>query len=208
MSNIILSKSKFIHIPKCGGTAIQSLLWNIGCVTNKSQTYVDDPLLFGHLFPSQMPDDNKVNFTFVRNPISWWQSWYWWNKTQELSRFNGAEKETESFDKWVEEYGQLWLGLYSLQLKRYLGEDKNFPTTNRVTLIGKCENLYADLKNILDVIGEEYDADKLDNFIAGSSKLPKEYSNTQSYNRSVSSATKQLIYQTEKEVFTRFGYIS
>jgi hypothetical protein len=205
MSNAILPKSKFIHIPKCGGTAIQSVLWRIGCIRDKSQGFTEPH--FGHLYASQMPEDNRTNFAFVRNPVTWWHSWYWWNKTQALSRFNGQELKTESFDEWINDYGQFWLGMYTTMIKRYLGEDKNFPTTNKVELIGKVEHLFTDLKTILDEIGEQYDVQALDDIINKKIILPKNHLNSQSYERGViADSTKKIILQTEREIFTRFGY--
>jgi hypothetical protein len=205
MSNAILSKSKFIHIPKCGGTAIQSVLWNIGCIKNHSQSCIG--LNYGHLYPSQMPNDGKINFAFIRNPITWWRSWYWWNKTQPLSRFNSREIETESFDQWINEYGQSWLGMFTMQVKRYLGEDENFPSTNKVTLIGKSENLYTDLKTILNKIGENYNEAALDLHINQKISLLPADVNIQKYNREdISIETRKIIYQTEREIFDRFDY--
>lgn len=205
MSNAILPKSKFIHIPKCGGTAIQSTLWRIGCIKDRSQVFSEPH--FGHLYPSQMPEDNRINFAFVRNPITWWQSWYWWNKTQALSRFNGQELKTKSFDQWIDEYGQFWLGMFTTLVKRYLGEDENFPTTNKVTLIGKSETLYIDLRNILNKIGERYDEGALDMIINQEIMLPNDHVNIQKYNRdAISIETRKIIYQTEREIFNRFDY--
>ena len=205
MANAILPRSKFIHIPKCGGTAILSTFWRLGCIKDKSQVFSEPH--FGHLFASQMPEDQRINFSFIRNPITWWHSWYWWNKNQPLSRFNGQEIKTKSFDQWIDEYGQFWLGMFTKIVKRYLGEDPNFPTTNKVTLIGKTEHLFVDLGNILDSIGEEYNKDELQKLIEYRSLLPRNESNIQTYNRrEVSNSTKDIIYKTEKEIFTRFNY--
>lgn len=205
MSNAILSKSKFIHIPKCGGTAIQSVLWRIGCIRDKSQVFSEPH--FGHLYASQMPADNRINFAFVRNPVTWWHSWYWWNKSQALSRFNGQELKTESFDEWVHEYGPFWLGMYTTMIKRYFGEDENFPTTNKVTLVGKAEHLFTDLKTILDNIGEKYDEQILDDIINKRLVLPGNEVNSQKYERgTIADSTKKIILQTEREIFTRFEY--
>ena len=202
MSNCILPRSKFIHIPKCGGTAVLSALWNIGLIKDESQV-IKEPH-FGHLFASQMPVDARINFTFVRNPITWWQSWYYWNKTQPLSRFNGAELNTKSFNEWAEDYGQMWFGMYSRILDRYLGIDPNFPSKTVVTKIGKCENLFKDLKRILDEIGESYSEEAMSKIISRETKL---YDNWQQYDRAdISSSIVDMIYRTEKVIFKKFNY--
>ena len=201
MSNAILNNSKFIHIPKCGGTSIQGALWKIGCITDFNQTFVGCPIHHGHLFASQMPEDNKPCFTFVRNPITWWLSFYHWNKSQD-SRFINQEKETTTFDQWLDGYGQLWLGTYSKIVKRYLGEDENFPTKNKVKYIGKIENLYPDLKNILDECGENYKKNRLQDIID-----QNPIDNFQKYERdSISENSKKIIFATEFEIFSRFNY--
>lgn len=206
MSNAILSHSKFIHIPKCGGTAIQSALWNIGCI--QEDTFVYKKPHNGHLFASQMKDDGKPCFAFVRNPITWWQSYYYWNMNTDHSRFNGDELKTTSFDQWVDEYGQYWLGKFTLNVKRYLGEDGNFPTTNIVNHVGKTETVFQDLKNILNKLEQPYNKVRLDDIIKGSYNLwPESHLNIQKYNKSdISSVTKEIIYKTEIEIFERFDY--
>lgn len=206
MSNAILSHSKFIHIPKCGGTAILSSLWNIGCITDKKQVYTTPHA--GHLFASQMEDDGKPCFAFVRNPITWWQSYYYWNMNTDHSRFDGDELKTTSFDQWVDEYGQYWLGKFTLNVKRYLGEDENFTTTNKVKHIGKTENVFLDLRRIFNELDQPYNKGKLQEIINGSYNLwPESHNNVQKYDKkAVSTETKQIIYKTEKEIFERFGY--
>jgi hypothetical protein len=200
MSNAILNNSKFIHIPKCGGTSVQAALWYIGCIKDRSQSFVGYPIHHGHLFASQMPEDDKSCFTFIRNPISWWHSYYHWNKTSD-SRFILCEKSTLNFDQWISEYGQFWLGHYSKLIRRYLGEDENFPTENKIRLIGKTENLHHDLRNILDTCGEPYIAHKMQELIDKNLT-----SNAQTYNKQISLESKNIIYNTEKEIFDRFNY--
>lgn len=206
MSNAILSHSKFIHIPKCGGTAIQSTLWYIGCIRKHEQVYSKPHN--GHLFASQMEDDGKPCFAFVRNPITWWQSYYHWNMNMEHSRFDGDELKTTSFDQWVEEYGQYWLGKFTLNVKRYLGEDENFPTTNIVNHVGKTETVFEDLKRLLDELEQPYDKTKLKEVMDGGYKAwPESHVNVQKYDKNaISSQTKEIVYKTEKEIFERFGY--
>ena len=205
MSNAILNSSKFIHIPKCGGTAVQTALWRLGLIKDKSQVFTSPH--HGHLFASQMPVDNRFNFTFVRNPISWYQSWYNWNMQQPLSRFSGEELKTKSFDQWVDEYGQFWLGIYGTLIKRYFGEDENFPTSNKMQFVGKVENLYNDLGRALDAAGETYDANILRDLQSGAIQQNRLQTNRQAYDRtSISNSSIELIYKVELATFNRFHY--
>lgn len=205
MSNVILSKSKFIHIPKCGGTAIESALWATGCVKN-AEHVIRSPH-YGHLFASQMPEDDKPNFTFIRHPVTWWESWYHWNKSQPNSRFNAEELKTRSFDEWINDYGQFWLGLYSKIVDRYMGLDPNFPTSNKVTHVGRTEKLYDDLMRILEELDEPYKKAVLISIKEGSHVRSRMYTNVQKYEKNkYSQATADIIYQTELPIFDKFGY--
>lgn len=205
MSNAILNSSKFIHIPKCGGTAVQSALWQLGLIKDRSQSFTAPH--HGHLFASQMPEDYRKNFTFVRNPITWYQSWYHWNMQQPLSRFSGDELKTKSFDQWIDEYGQFWLGIYGVLIKRYFGEDDNFPTTNKIHFVGKVENLYTDLGLALEACEESYDANILRDLKSGALQQLQRQTNRQSYNRSaITQSSKDIIYKVELPVFNRFHY--
>ena len=209
MSNLILnSTSKFIHIPKCGGSAIQAALFYLECATSDETQRCKSPN-DGHLFLHQMPEDNKIPFTFIRNPINWWYSFYNWNKTSSVTRFSSAEMATANFDEWVKEYGPLWLGMYTKWVKRYIGEDKNYPVNQRISFenIGKTERLYEDLKRILDKIEEPYNEARMHEILNGD--LPPDiflYENKLQYDRNICDDTIIDIFKTEREIFERFNY--
>lgn len=209
MANATLSHSKFIHIPKCGGTALQTALWYIECIKDKSQSFSTPQ--YGHLFASQMPNDGKPCFTFVRNPVTWWQSFYYWNMNLQHSRFSEPELKTTSFNQWLNDYGEFWLGLYSRLVYRYTGSDNKFnvPACNVILPehVGKTENLYNDLKLTLLLLGQPFNKDKMDALIAGKVTFLPEHANVQNYNRSaISPASIDLIRATEKHVIERYGY--
>lgn len=205
MSNILLEKSNFIHIPKCGGTALNTALWRLGLVKDRSRE-IREPH-FGHLFASQMPDNGKPCFSFVRHPVSWWMSFYHWNMNPAHSRFSEQERATTSFDEWVRDYGQAWLGYYTMIVRRYLGKDPTFPTTNNVELIGRTEYLFVDLRNILNVIGEDYKVDVMKDLISGKYSLDPKLSNVQDYDRNaISMESREIIQKCEQYMYVTFGY--
>jgi len=210
MSNVILnSKGSFIHIPKCGGTAIQSALFYLGCATSDEIQRCKSPN-DGHLFLHQMPQDEKIPFTFVRNPISWWHSFYNYNKISPSTRFSPAELNTVNFNEWVKDYGPLWLGMYTNWVRRYTGEDKNYPVSQKISIdnIGKTEQMYKDLKRILDNIKEPYDGASMHKLLNGD--LPQmilSNENIQLYDRNdICNDAVIDIFKAEREIFERFNY--
>lgn len=205
MSNFILSHSNFIHIPKCGGSALNTAFWYLKSVTSRDQRIASPH--HGHLFASQMPENGKPFFSFVRHPVNWWLSFYHWNKNINHSRFCAAEIATESFEEWIRDYGPFWLGHYSVLVKRYLGEDPLFPTNNKVLHIGKTENLFSDLKTIFEDVQQPYNAVVMNRLITGDLNLSAQQINKQCYARDVvSTESRNLIYNCEKYMYDTFNY--
>ena len=200
MSNLLLNNSNFIHIPKCGGTFVQSFLYRLNLVKFRHQRPQN-----GHLFLHQMPENGLYTFTFVRHPYTWWPSFWNWSKRD---RFSFMERECPDFDTWIQEYGPFWMGLYTRLMRRYIGEDPVYKSKNKVNFIGKNENIDHDLLNALinanESISEEFYWRELKSAEHQNSK----YLNTQEYNRNISDASKKIIYRTEKYVFDRFNYES
>ncbi len=205
MSNMLLKKCNFLHIPKCGGTYINTILWRLGCINDRSNHILSPG--YGHLFPSQMPDDGKPLFTFVRHPVAWWKSFYHWNMHLEHSRFSGQEKETKSFDEWINDYGEFWLGFYTHLVKRYTGVESVFPNSKVVSLVGKTENLEPDLKRLLDLTGEPYHKHVMVEVLNKTLYVKDEHTNIQVYDRcAVSEESKKVIIISEQYVLDTYNY--
>lgn len=201
MSNLLLHKSSFIHIPKCGGSMVQSILYRFDLVKHRYTSPQN-----GHLFLHQMTESkNTYNFCFVRHPYTWWPSFWNWSKRD---RFSVMERECPDFDTWLKDYGPFWMGHYSKYLCRYIGEDPSYPSDIKMNFIGKMENLFVDLDAALKNSGEQYDDLRLGFFIKNIHRDPilsKSY-NKQEYNKVISEKSKEIIYNTEKYVFDRFDY--
>jgi hypothetical protein len=201
MSNLLLSKSSFIHIPKCAGTFLQAFLFHLNLPKHRYSEPQD-----GHLFLHQMPDSKDTyNFTFVRHPYTWWPSFYEWSKN---TRFSSMEKECLNFDIWVKNYGAFWMGHYTKIVKRYIGEDENYYNGTKIDFIGKTETLFDDLFVALKNAGEEFSEKRYRLLVQESNQKESltKWSNKQEYNREISDESKEIIYKTEKWVFDRFNY--
>lgn len=205
MANMLLDKCNFVHIPKCGGTYINTILWHLECIRDRKNHILHPG--FGHIFPSQMPNDGKPLFTFVRHPVSWWQSFYHWNMNLSTSRFSEQELETKSFDEWINDYGEFWLGFYTHLVKRYTGVESVFPNDKVIKLVGKTENLENDLKSILDEVGEKYNTNAMRNILNKTLEIEDKYANKQIYDRSeASEESKKVILSTEQYILNTYNY--
>ena len=201
MSNLLLPKSSFIHIPKCAGTFLQAFLFHLSLPNYRYSSPQD-----GHLFLHQMAQSKDTyNFCFIRHPYTWWPSFYEWSKH---TRFSDSEKKSPNFDTWMQDYGAFWMGLYSQLVKRYTGEDSVYSSDIKMNFIGKTENLYTDLFIALKNAGESFDEIKFNILVAESETKESltKWSNKQEYNREISDSSKEIIYNTEKWIFDRFEY--
>lgn len=201
MSNLLLKKSSFIHIPKCGGSMVQALVHRLHLVQKRYKSPQN-----GHLFLHQMTEsESTYNFCFVRHPYTWWPSFWQWSKQD---RFSVMERECPDFDTWIQDYGPFWMGHYSRYLSRYVGEDPNYQSNIKMHFIGKSENLFSDLLFALKSAGEDINEEYFNSLISmiETDEVLTRAQNKQEYNKLISDKSKEIIYNTEKYVFDRFGY--
>ncbi len=133
---LLLPNSVFIHTPKTGGVWVESALVGEGLVIG--------PLGLRH---AKGPDvtntrefqERAVSFTFVRHPLSWYQS-YWSYKEKD-----GWDDPDNEFDQVVKSHNFLnflrnvivhFPGYFSGAIDRF---------TAGVTFVGKQERLTSDL---------------------------------------------------------------
>jgi|LakMenEpi03Aug12_release.lakeMendotaPanAssembly.Ray.scaffolds.fasta_scaffold130795_3 hypothetical protein len=201
MSNLLLNKSSFIHIPKCGGTVVQNLLFRLKLAKKRYNSPQN-----GHLFLHQMIEsENTYNFCFVRHPYTWWPSFWQWSKQDRLSLM---ERTCPDFDTWVQEYGPFWMGHYSKLVSRYTGDDPLYNSNIKMNFIGKTENLFGDLHKALTLAEEEFAEKRFQHLLCIINTDPKllKSKNMQEYNRTISDKSKEIIYKTEKYMFDKFNY--
>jgi len=205
MSNLILNKSSFIHIPKCAGTQLQAFLHHLKLVKHQYGAPQD-----GHLFLHQMTQSKDTyNFCFVRHPYTWWPSFWYWSKSGASDRFSKRERECPNFNTWIQDYGAFWMGLYTQLVKRYVGEDINYTSDIKMNFVGKTENLYEDLFKVLTE-AEEIFNEKTFHHLVKHQDIKESlimWSNKQEYNREISEESKNIIYKNEKWMFNRFNYL-
>lgn len=198
MSNLVLKKSTFIHIPKCGGTFLNNVVNKLELV----YTMYRQPQN-GHLYLHQMGNiEDKYNFTFVRHPYTWWPSFWNWSKRD---RFSFMERKCPDFDTWIVDYGPFWMGQYTRMIQRYTGEDSLYPCKAKIHYIGKSENLKNDLLTAL-LNAKENIKENVYFDIYAAVEADQNLCNRQEYNKQISNTSKNIIYNAEKYVFDRFNY--
>jgi hypothetical protein len=200
MSNLILPKSRFVHIPKCAGTFTLAVIVELGLRKFRFK----EPH-YGHLCLHQMPEEDYYNFTFVRHPYTWWPSYYYYMR----KGFDSQEGGSPDFDTWLQEYGPFWLGHYSTITQRFIGADPLYQTTNKISFIGKTESLKEDLFTALEQAGELFDSTKYNDLFLKKDTaegLSARWANAQDYVRTISNESKKLIYSAERWMFDTFEY--
>jgi hypothetical protein len=113
-----------------------------------------------------------------------------------------------TIDEWLQDEGPFWLGHYTTLVKRFIGVDELYPTKNKINFIGKVESLREDLLQALNLAGETFNVDSYAKFFDDKEegKRIERWRNSQSYNREISEASKDLIYRGEKWIFDTYNY--
>ena len=156
-------KCIFVHIPKTGGTTVESLIWRpkdkietnlwMGFIDNYNNKYQTGGLqhLLSHQIKQEVGDkvfNSFFKFCFVRNPYDKAVSQYeYLNKRKDLRDYLGF-KIGDSFDKYLE----------LIQFKNHVQWEPqtNFIYTNEekclVNHVAKFESFNKEIKFILDKI--------------------------------------------------------
>lgn len=150
--HLINSKSIFFHIPKTGGTWIHRALENAGVETSHFT-----PKGFPHSTRHDENTDGYYTFAFVREPISWYKS-YWkyrmntgWEPSWWLDKHCKANNFSVFMRNVIRKQRPHVTELYA----RHLG------IPSKLNFVGKQENIVEDLVHVLNEVGEKFDEEKL-----------------------------------------------
>ena len=157
-----LPNSYFFHIPKTGGTWVQASLENAVDGAVKIEAYFGEITRWDgiHVPTDRLNTFSKPSFVFVRHPLDWYKSiWRYHNTGKRWSVTHATDDKFDQvcphrefsifIDKVIEFFPD---GYYSHIAK---------PFVETADYVGKTENLYFDLLDFLDDIGEDYDEDKI-----------------------------------------------
>ncbi|KKW39725.1 hypothetical protein A2454_01280 [Candidatus Peribacteria bacterium RIFOXYC2_FULL_55_14] len=159
---LLLPHSVFYHIPKTGGSWVRGAIQKAGIPTNEVGVLgpVDMPLidsrgLFLHATPQAVPLQ-MFAFTFVRNPLSWYQShWAYCTKNKRWNEHNPFERQcaSDNFHQFLRNALTYFPGGVSNMYRGYLGEEYTLPGG----FVGRQERLVEDLILALRMAGETFD---------------------------------------------------
>ena len=168
---LILPKSVFVHIPKTGGTWVRRAIEaSMGIEKDSSEIEIDRVDKWGEKVHAKIKDikrelgeslEDRFLFSFVRRPLDLLKSLYISKVYPEIVDFDG-EKEVNndkiSFKKFVYQRGPSFVtNLYTNYLQSPSGI---FPY---VDYIGRTENLKQDLIEALEMAGEDFDRQVIEN---------------------------------------------
>lgn len=148
-------KCIFIHLPKTGGSSVETLFNWKGQRHDTLQDYVNN-------FGENVVRD-YFKFSLVRNPWDMMVSWYFFHgKTTESGKLNLGDmyypKNKEGFLKWIKGgmdshwnwiNSENWRYTNSLQNSSFIKNKQNI----NLDFIGKFENLGADVRRVCSIVG-------------------------------------------------------
>lgn len=211
----LMRKAVFLHTPKCGGTFVTNCLR--GAVDSNGM-----PLMFravpytAHFTLSEHPPkwvEDKFVFTFVRNPVDWYAS-FWAHRGRRLSEAGrldyevALERELLGGLSWFTEHvgvplWRLWRPSFEEWVRRVTNQHPGILSalfsefTRSCDYVGKQESLRDSLIEATLRAGESVDLQHIKLFPAAnkSPNVPK-----------VASKLRRRIEAAEAEAMERWGY--
>ncbi len=162
--HLIKSDSLFLHIPKTGGTWVEEALKASGVEAEYAKAISN--VTWRHSLVSQYTQAYDFVFTFVRHPISWYESWWkfqtslsWiehepgvWHPQRVLGKC--ASNNFAEFTLSCIEQEPAYV---SRMYEWYIGP----PGCEFVNFIGHYERLTDDLARVLRLLSQEFDEEVL-----------------------------------------------
>lgn len=150
MPGLLISRSQFLHVPKTGGNWISSVL--------RKQFPMAQSMPKIHTTRKSAPRPDLFTFSFVRHPLTWYQSYFSYKQRKGWQPENDWDKvvRRDLFTDFIEAAIAHTPAYYSKLLRRFVGK-----AGDEVDFIGRFESLTEDLIHALELAGEEFDADMI-----------------------------------------------
>jgi hypothetical protein len=216
MPIILKNGSVFLHVPKTGGTWVASVLKDLGLIEKrvsvKHATFLCGKRELYKMAVSKLSKSKEIqnppfSFCFVRNPITWYESWFnymnlpniqwrtfgdendirYWHPSCILNKIDNT-----NFNSFVQ----------SVNKKRpgYVTELYGWFTMHKINFIGKQEDLLNDFIKVLNIMNINFDEDFVRQYPRQNQSVPPE--NGLVWDKET--LIKTAIY--EYSAFVRYGY--
>src|SRR5271157_2122207 len=165
-ARLLPSNALFLHIPKTGGSWVEYSLPQIGVQIEQPATI--EGVTFRHSLVPMLEDRYPFVFTFVRHPLSWYESWWkfqagtWtvfepgvWHPQRSLENCRSND-----FSKFIRLCIQNGPGYVSRMYEWYIGP-VGFEFAQ---FVGRHENLTDDLIRVLTLLEHSFDPEILRRF--------------------------------------------
>jgi hypothetical protein len=163
---LVSSNALFLHIPKTGGSWVEHVLPRLGIEIEQPVTIPG--VTFRHSLLPMFRDEYLFKFTFLRHPLSWYESWWkfqagtWtdfepgvWHPQRCLEKCR-----SDDFSEFVRRCIENEPGYVSRMYEWYIGP----AGFEYVDFIGRYEYLVKDLACVLEKLGHEVDFEILRQF--------------------------------------------
>ena len=147
MPGLVLSKSRFLHVPKTGGNWVSTVLRELFPSAER--------MVKIHTTRRSAPRPDLPAFAFVRHPLTWYQSYFSYKQRKGWDPQNEWDDvvRCDSFTEFVQKAIADTPAYYSKLLRRFTGRPDD-----EIDFIGRFESLTDDLIKALHMAGEEFDA--------------------------------------------------
>lgn len=209
-----MAKAVYLHAPKTGGSWVVDVLGKMGLKSRFffPQQMADVPHFIQPKYLSKMnlgPSEKPFIFTFVREPISWYESWWRYTKMEGVSGWGkNVSIKGHSRDRWhptavinscldsdfnttMENIIDKFPGFLSYMFA-------NYTLPEWVDFVGKQESLREDLEKVLEILNCDYDRD----IIYSHPKQRVTKGHDVSWDKDLKKEMKRLEYS----IYRRFGY--
>lgn len=152
----------FVHIPRTGGQWIEEVFRHYRLKREKEVALVPG-VRMQHAASWQVTEPFDYSFTIVRQPMSWYESWWRYQSQKKHWReygfkgwhpqmpLNLAGKTGQSFQAFLEKCERHAPGYVTRMYEWYVGP----PNWQHVSYVGHFETLLQDVATIVSLAGEE-----------------------------------------------------
>ena len=202
-----LTKSCFVHTPKCAGRWIKKHLQTSTTITDREYKGILGEKNHEHYAPTWQELGNKKPFAFVRHPITWLASLHnhrmrkksayatnghWFGEKFPLEKIghNNWHKFVKNVcanPNWIQEYFDMYVGPYGDKI-----------------LIGQAESVEKDLLRILDEVNEPHDVSQI--LGKGKEMHRAKIMGTMERTKALSQYEIDSLYDSQKITFEKYGY--